>query len=388
MNSSIRTLKFEKKFGTLIKNDVLLKKIYNEHIQSRNYNPIINKYFSSIDISDEDIEKDEYDRIRVKNVTNSLKELWVKRHEKQVTFLIFEDFEKMENMLFMIPSYRGHYIHQFNVFLLGYFILTELIKNRCIKQNINNISQFTDFTWMLSSTFHDMGYPIQEIEDLFQKYIDMFLKIQTPFSVNIETILTQNFYDYIRYLAEIHYQMFTLNQNQWFIERERKRDYKFYDLILTKLREKDHGVIGALLLMHSVLTKENLVNRLGWLDRDFAKSILPACHAISLHNLKDINISFENQPYAFLLVLCDELQDWGRSKENNNKSELLDIKIENITQNPLITFKLQIYDDEKLNNLQELEFRLKVKSFTINIIAIQDDHECLFNITCETDEHN
>lgn len=361
-------------FYVLHKNDSLLRqKIKSLSLQTI-YTDIISEYFQTIsDDSRSNVQ-------RTSIITEQIEKLWVSIHGKPDTYLVFENFNSLEKILFKLPDYRGHYIHQFNVFLLGYYLINKLIENEQIKENFRKYTDKINFVWMLASTFHDMGYPIQELENLFSMFIDMFLKVSTKYHMNIDDILTSNFYNYVEYLSEIHYQFTTLNQNQWGLNRNCRKDYRFLNLILTKLRAKDHGVISALLLIHSVLSKEKFINREQWLNRDFPFYIMPACHAISVHNLRtdDICITFNETPFAFLLILCDEMQDWGRSKNTIDQSELLDVIVNNTLETPKIEFKIRVNSAKKINSLELLKKNLSSKNIDVKIIAEYNNEEIEF----------
>ena len=43
---------------------------------------------------------------------------------------------------------------------------------------------------------------------------------------------------------------------------------------------------------------------------DFLFNHLPAGHAISVHTLAKPPVSFDKHPFAFMLIICDEIQDW------------------------------------------------------------------------------
>ena len=49
---------------------------------------------------------------------------------------------------------------------------------------------------------------------------------------------------------------------------------------------------------------------------------------MKLHHIdKDIKISHNAYPLVFLLLCCDAIQDWGRTKQQNNSFELIKFKI-------------------------------------------------------------
>jgi hypothetical protein len=72
--------------------------------------------------------------------------------------------------------------------------------------------------------------------------------------------------------------------------------------------EQDHGIIGALHL-HSLLKHIAQDDPSASPDK-----YMPAIQAVALHNLRrhSDKISFAEQPLAFLLAICDQLQEWRR----------------------------------------------------------------------------
>jgi hypothetical protein len=90
---------------------------------------------------------------------------------------------------------------------------------------------------------------------------------------------------------------------------------------------------------------------------------MPACHAISLHNfdnseMKDLKISLSKYPYAFLLMLCDTLQDWQRSVQTQDYSELTEIQFSFPNGIPTTDFRLKINAPRKFEELDKMKNRL------------------------------
>ena len=344
-------------FLTLLENDMLLKNKINTIVGERKYSQIIHDYFQLIDnlepqgCTDLSLE-------RSKHVTDTLRKLWVIIHQKEATFEFFKNYENLEKLLLEDKNYRGHYIHQFNVFLLGYFMLNKIEKEYSdIWRIFKRFSNEPYFTWMLASTFHDMGYPLQKIDDWFSRYLDMFLKVDAPYEIEIERLLSPIFFEYVKFIAQAH-AAFRVNRTIVFGQNE-KRDWHFQNLLLKELRKKDHGVLSSILLIHSFLTQEKFSHSDTWLISDFSRGIMTACHAIALHNIqsKDIEITFKKHPFAFLLSLCDDLQDWGRSSDGYDDSELINLDLINRKGIPEMDFTIRIHERKilkKRKNLEEL----------------------------------
>ena len=72
----------------------------------------------------------------------------------------------------------------------------------------------------------------------------------------------------------------------------------------------DHGIIGALHLLSLI---ERIVKDEPWLK---VEDFLPAVTAIAKHNVRrrEDRIEFDREPLAFLLALCDQVQEWRRPR--------------------------------------------------------------------------
>jgi len=79
----------------------------------------------------------------------------------------------------------------------------------------------------------------------------------------------------------------------------------------------DHGVVGALLLLRSIQgISGDRPNEAKALLQNEYKAYLVAARAIMLHNLYEqddpVEIDSSIDPLCFLLICCDEMQEWGR----------------------------------------------------------------------------
>jgi hypothetical protein len=195
-----------------------------------------------------------------------------------------------------------------------------------------------------------------------------FLRSQTSYPIEIEKILSPVFFDYLKFLSEEHYNLtkeaIAVSGQCYF------RDWKFHNILLNNLKlKKDHGIVSSLLLIHSLLTQENIRDFEQWFHDTFIDDIIPACHAISIHNLKiDYEkISLQKSPFAFLLILCDSVQDWERSVSQQDSSELIDIQLAFTTNFPNLIIELKINSEKKYQELDLLRERLS----SDNLMRIQ-----------------
>lgn len=272
-------------------------------------------------------DKDEY---LDTEIMNSLEVLWCDKYGKKYNFPLLGDFRGYEKMLFELPRYRDHFIHQYQVFLLGTVIIDGLYKRSEEKEtknfpdfyheslNIKNKNDIVaDIAWLITSTFHDVAYPIQKSDELFNRFFDKFMDLgeQIVDRIGLEKIISDRRYGkLIDQLCDFYFSL-----------QNKKGPWKFDSSPVTNIsvdnnfrwafqhcliKIRDHGVLGSLILLHqSEAGKE-----------EYSTIIYPSALAIALHNkllfgVYD-DITFEKNPLAFLLRYCDLVQEWGRGEKD------------------------------------------------------------------------
>lgn len=271
-----------------------------------------------------------------KSASRMINKLWKGSGKDPSTF---ESADRLELLLREIPNYRDHRIHSANVFLLGYYIINK-IKN--IQQDFSFKSNDPNLTWMLTATFHDVGYAVQETEFWLNRVFEEFLGVNPKFSVGISHIMPMIYMDFIRILSAYHEGGVASTSQDL---PTSGIDWIFYNELSSKLVEKNHGVIGALMLAHLLGIKQKFLSRK---DRwDFKYNHMPACHAIAAHMLPSIRVKFSLHPFAFLLVVCDELQDWGRSVNEKEPKDTIYLRDVNVLDSKPIEIQFKIDTTEK-----------------------------------------
>jgi len=243
---------------------------------------------------------------------------------------VFEFADLLEPILRQMSKNRDHRIHSSKVFMLGYYIINAITK---INPHFDFKANKPNLAWMLSATFHDIGYAIQETEFWLNRMFEQFLGVNPKFAVSIGQIMPMIYLDFMRILSAYHLNpSAVLSQNLLSSEI----DWIFYNELNSKLIEKNHGVISALMLAHLLGIRQGFLEERG--NWDFKYNHLPACHAIAAHWLPSISIRFATHPLAFLLVLCDEIQDWGRytSSEECEENDIVYLRdVEVLNTNPI-----------------------------------------------------
>lgn len=222
--------------------------------------------------------------------------------------------------------YRDHYLHQFQVFVLGSCIIDRLMSKK--HPDIVKCPNI-DKQWLIASSFHDMAYPLQ----LYDKWAKDFFRESLGIPDIGESDIKSYFVDrsllsslgfIINALCEKHFDG-TLKGN-W-LHREKGLVLFFYDRI-TKL--KHHCILSSLfLLKQAQLQSPDLVEEL----------FVPSALAIALHHYDQIfqklpkkddvwknlpkerilkTIEFTTDPLTCLLMFCDCAQEWGRPKLGYN----------------------------------------------------------------------
>jgi len=325
-------------------------------------------------------------------------------------------------------DYRDHFLHQFNVFLLGccflnYFLpLIETIwfETEPEDRSPDEMKLRTFRSWLAASIFHDFANLISKtkhINELFNKaYLTFnnFMKL-VFFDVDIlfEKQATRSFINIMEAVAE--YGEFEYVEDIENFANIYDSDFPF---IVNGLKQKDHGVISALLFWYAIrldlklgmreikrLSKEKdkiepgdesklqrefkrililqrlakegkvipidrekgyqiiegslgeLLKQMGYneehvsrteyinqikqwiIENDKLKKAIRedmdiSAFAIANHNIKKFKVNFIKYPLTYLLMVCDELQQFGRFKYRKgeieyNGVELIDLKYYN-----------------------------------------------------------
>lgn len=269
-----------------------------------------------------------------------------------------------ENTGDLIDRQRDHFIHSVNVFILGLAIYAQNKNYRDIfknyiernKENYEKYYKIDDkfsheeflYRWGVASLFHDIGYPFEIIGKQLKKFINEGVK---PISDSYDINVTINFRDFDEFntIVKLSPYDFADNYREKFDEAKvldlfkpteimAHKIYTDFELSKTQFRALikrlngfinymiendfiDHGFFSAILVLNSY---GSLIQK--YTDKNngyFFYPIVDSATAILLHNFYDKTLRkqepFElgkfipkKSPIAYLLILCDELQEWNR----------------------------------------------------------------------------
>jgi len=258
-------------------------------------------------------------------VIETLNSLWVGKYEKELAFRRFKIYEKFEKILYSDPRYRDHFLHQFQVFLLGLPIIERhwgIIVESYSKIFGKTADIRIDFSWLLAATFHDIGYLVQQFDEWLNNFFKEFLDVpELPVNLDLgKLLLVRNFQEYLDKLTSL-YQAIHKNKRKrrWMYDGPHTLDYEFRRMLTRKfIEERNHGVISSIVLLDLIERSKPAERIYNFKNTIFSQVVMPAALSIALHDqgmLLDENvgkINFSKDPLSFILIYCDTLQDWGR----------------------------------------------------------------------------
>jgi len=255
------------------------------------------------------------------------------------TLLKFDTF-----LQHFFPKYREHFVHQFQVYLIGGYLINLLPESSISMKKEDALK-----SWLLAASYHDCAYPIQQYDLFIQEFFKECLSVSNMGRLNLKDNYTEDSFSFsleyiLGYLFKNHSDLTTETFNTI-----RKFFYKQITF------EKNHGVLGGIGLLKKFEDCKKC-------DKTFKNLILPAAAAITIHDddiwqclsgqnnksksldLKDIvakinvlkplpKINLKEKPIMFLLILCDNIQDWGRpcvSDELRLQIDASDVRFKNI----------------------------------------------------------
>lgn len=329
-------------------------------------------------------------------------------------FLIYSVFESFEKHIQeMSIAFRDHLLHQFQVFLLGLVILNYYYKS----EKSNDFIKELPYLWFLTAMFHDIGYPVQHLPKVTQEYLSKLLSCNED-ELHILKIINENNHLNER-LAEIYEYILPIFSNN---EKNLQKD--IYEMIQTKTfspkskYQSVHSIVSTLYLWECL--RDKIIDE----SNETRNNLSEALAAVLLHDkpiwyeteelyklhLKELTQSFKNiqlkektnfykftpvlggcwnyklayreKPLQTLLLICDVLQQWGRSLKGNDEIKYDIIKID-LEGNP-IEF---ILEAEPSSSSSHIEYMcLKVKKFVRDLEGLKQliespiiDFKCLYN---------
>jgi len=309
----------------------------------------------------------------------TIKELWSKILKVEYP----EIQRQLEDILLRNSEYRDHFLHQFQVFLLGIYIIDKLYDNeKCIKEFEHLYECPIENAWLLVSTYHDFNYSIQAYNVWIKEFITLALNTTSTEDKDISPLKLDAAFIRENFLLKTKEICKALN-----LEMNNIVMNFFYEQAVKK---RNHGLLSALSLLKLFENaKSPQINH---------SALIQAAVAIALHDWniwkafsgKEENadvkwnhnftekkflkiLEFKNHPLVFLLIFCDTIQEWGRVGKLYKESEprLEDITIFSNPNEIKVSFSVKddfSYENKEREILHVKKF-LKDPRFEIELIS-------------------
>lgn len=245
----------------------------------------------------------------------------------------FEEYRSFEALLYGADRfYRDHIIHVFRVWLMGMWLIEQFgssIHWDCDFEKLS-IPRIDDqeiaAMWCVIALTHDLGYPLNKVEKVQEKINSMMryfggaATTGRAFEIPVQHHFINDFI-----LKFIGSKLIEKPTNS----RETERRFgtatqsKYYLKFSKSLENFDHGIISCILLMKNlVYFLESDLDLGSSFDKEDARQFYirrEILRTIACHTCTDI---YHLQPnsLAFVLILADELQVWGRPTFQEIKS--------------------------------------------------------------------
>ena len=173
-----------------------------------------------------------------------------------------------EGILKLDPRYRDHFLHAFQVFLFGVYVIDSMYSEASGTSFGTDKGDRIEDAWLFAATYHDFNYMVQKFDEwtkaFFQNALHLDKDDESPATLHLDESYVRKGYMFNTKKLVKMLQIETFDQNAL--------DF-FYDRIL---RRKNHGLISCLSLLK-------------YLDIKIGHCLKPlvvdaACKAISIHD--------------------------------------------------------------------------------------------------------
>ncbi len=278
---------------------------------------------------------------------NSLKAFGVERLNDY-----FVQFREFESILYgAVKYYHEHTLHVFRVWVLGALLLEDSFKDKGVpyieffdemeKKTGEQASKLISLheiqaMWCIIALSHDLGYPLQKVDNINEQTRTMlrqYAKVNLQ-DLNFDVPQQHQFInDFIlRFISSRTIWQIDLKEEEESKKKDKLREIvlekeekvfrthtqaKFYLKYSKSLEDFEHGIFSSILLMKNLtyfLESDFDMDDLKPLDYNDAKQCAirrEILGAIACHTCEEI-YHIRPDTLGFLLILCDELQSWGR----------------------------------------------------------------------------
>lgn len=290
---------------------------------------------------------------------------------KKDTRPLWEAQKKFEEILVTLggETYRDHLKHSMRDFWLG--ILLARIKNHwgLGKEKLGNFEN----SWYLIARFHDFCYILQSIRGIVQEtenvILDAFQNLNFSMSVDISL---GGYSMRVKHLELLKYLNPGKNVNSFITSIS----------FLEQLENKSHNILSAFFII-DFLRSRNMIPK-----KFSEKDLKNIARAIALHtdSLTQAVLQPEEDYFAALMILVDEIQEWGRPTYKREALTIEEIKVNNLKVDFKENLKIQRFIDKILDSSGEQKFpelKFEIKEHFENTLVVEkkeDDFQVVLSI--------
>lgn len=257
----------------------------------------------------------------------------------------------------LIDKQRDHFVHSVNVFILGLAVyaanrpyrdafFASAMDEMKYPENFPSAREEFLFRWGLASLFHDVGYPVEIISNQMARFLkfvtdadqdktlgevkahlefENFRRFNSIAEATPKKTFIKRFYEendssvYVDLLQPIDLLAQHIHHTIGIPMLDIKNKLDLYHAEMAKKGFVDHGYYSAIIVLKWY---GYLIQTTGQEPMRFFHAIVDSADAILLHNyyartLVDAfqlpPLQAEKSPIAYLLMFCDEMQDWNRA---------------------------------------------------------------------------
>ena len=308
----------------------------------------------------------------------------------------------------LLSKHRDHYSHSVYVFALGLAIYSNDKTYReafgrfyGLKGASGAAAKFL-YLWGMTSLFHDIGYPFQLAHEQIKNYSEEIWGKGNPLNpyvsfgnISAFTAIEDGTAKRLKDGLKTSHKFTCLDE--LFAYGLKLRENYDEKAVVEKLRKRvevqpkfmDHGYFSAVILAKQLLSRPDFVFDEGRLDvltaillhNSFNKFDAPDGHPIAL----------DEHPLSYLLILCDELQNWdrlayGKISKRDPIAWEIELEIRDNEINTVYLFDSCTVTDEnnkkRINKsfaeIQDGEFTQKIKTYIktgLTLSAAADEKE-------------
>lgn len=312
----------------------------------------------------------------IKNIINKVLEIY---HKDSDFTKFYDTWIKFEVILYIVEI-RDHFIHNFETFILGLYFLDTLYTADILNDN----SHDNKFKWTFTSIMHDIGYAVEKSKNVLNRISDLYTDLgMNTISSKINTfnldnlVLNEMYYVTLDRTDSYPGECVSINIKSILVKHlnEIFQTNSISDEIFKDLEKNfNHGLVSAVLLIRQLLISKGI----NYINSGSFKKLLDSATGILFHHYypsKKINLNPQKHLMIILLLIIDELQEWGRPLESYGadlENKRLEYELYKINNNSLlgshvsfdITIKLKTKQTDKIVDTVKEALSAKCEKFS------------------------